>query len=86
MVNFDNYTKEFEKISAQFNVSKEDAEIYFFISIRFCEPIYLNADEDIDFKKLHDEIGNINWEVFNKEDFHNKEKKTISNELNQIED
>ena len=86
MVNFDNYEKEFEKIAKQFKVSVSDAEIYFFISIRLRQAIYSNADKSIDFGKLHDEIGNINWEVFNKEDFHNKEKKIISNKLNHIED
>lgn len=89
MVNFDNYKKEFEKIAKQFKVSVEDAEIYFFISIRLRQAIYSNADESIDFGKLHDEIGDINWEIFNKEDFHNKEKEKVSEEyieLNKIED
>lgn len=89
MVNFDNYKKEFEKIAKQFKVSVEDAEIYFFISIRLRQAIYLNADESIDFGELHDEIGDINWEIFNKEDFHNKEKEKVSEEhieLNKIDD
>lgn len=89
MVNFDNYKKEFEKIAKQFKVSVEDAEIYFFISIRLKQAIYSNADESIDFGELHDEIGDINWEIFNKEDFHNKEKEKVSEEhieLNKIDD